>query len=525
MSNKREFDEELRDTQRTSPFEDIEHEEEAYDESYEDAYEDEYEPEYEDEEEEPGFLSTVKGKVLLGIIAALLIVTLALILLMLNGKQKDPAQQLPDHAAQQQPVTVAQTQAPTKAPEVIVFTPTQKPTEDPELIAKDDVEEEATQVPVIVVDVTKQPTATPKPTATPEPEATATPLPIILSNTPTPSPTPTATPTPSPSPTPTPSPKPTATPLIELAKGETNRQANLRESAAANGKVKKSINKGEAVTIHEVLLDKDGKMWYALTVDDIATDGYMRDYVVDTSKELTAPTPEPEATATPKPEEEQEAVEEAPEANAEAIGTGKTNRDANVRKVMNGKVIVTLRKNKAVDILSAKLDKQGKVWYEVQPQGSATVGFVRDYVIDLDKGVEVVIPTPTPAPTATPKADAKKTKEPEAATEKEASGESAAAEQDGREVLGTAKTNRDANVREKPNANAKLVRQLRKGNTLNIFGMYKDAKGNTWYEVATESGKTKGFVRDYVINVIEIDKTLEATTYQEEEKSEEKDIG
>ena len=61
------------------------------------------------------------------------------------------------------------------------------------------------------------------------------------------------------------------------------------------------------------------------------------------------------------------------------------------------------------------------------------------------------------------------------------------------------------------------MRQLSKGNALNIYGKYEDAKGNLWYEVATESGKTQGFVRDYVINVIEIDKTLEAEAYTEAE--------
>ena len=60
------------------------------------------------------------------------------------------------------------------------------------------------------------------------------------------------------------------------------------------------------------------------------------------------------------------------------------------------------------------------------------------------------------------------------------------------------------------------MRQLSQGNTLNIFARYKDDKGLIWYEVATESGKTQGFVRDYVVNVISIDKDAETMTYEAE---------
>jgi len=72
----------------------------------------------------------------------------------------------------------------------------------------------------------------------------------------------------------------------------------------------------------------------------------------------------------------------------------------------------------------------------------------------------------------------------------------------------------------KPASGAKLVRQLTKGNALNIFAKYEDAKGQIWYEVATESGKTKGFVRDYVINVLNIDKDVEVKAFEEAEPEE-----
>ena len=173
---------------------------------------------------------------------------------------------------------------------------------------------------------------------------------------------------------------------------------------------------------------------------------------------------------------------------------------------MNGKVLVTLRANKEVDILDAKLDKNGKLWYQVQPKDSSTVGFVRDYVIDVTSELKIDLPTPTPAPTEVPKAE--KTVEPDAQEPSES-------ELDARGLLGKAKTNRDANVREKPVSGAKLVRQLSKGNALNIYAKYQDKDGNIWYEVATESGKTAGFVRDYVLGILEIDKSIETMTYEQ----------
>ena len=81
------------------------------------------------------------------------------------------------------------------------------------------------------------------------------------------------------------------------------------------------------------------------------------------------------------------------------------------------------------------------------------------------------------------------------------------------EVVGKVTTNRAANVREKPSSSAKVVRQLSQGNKLNVLGRYEGADGEIWYEVVTTSGKTYGFVRDYVVYVTEMDRDLETQTY------------
>ena len=55
---------------------------------------------------------------------------------------------------------------------------------------------------------------------------------------------------------------------------------------------------------------------------------------------------------------------------------------------------------------------------------------------------------------------------------------------------------------------------LSAGNVLNVYARYRDENDQIWYEVATESGKTQGYVRDYVVNVLEIDKNAETLTYE-----------
>lgn len=55
-----------------------------------------------------------------------------------------------------------------------------------------------------------------------------------------------------------------------------NRDAKLRADTSANAKVKKTIKKGESVTIHEAKTDSTGKLWYYLTVDDSRDEGWMQ---------------------------------------------------------------------------------------------------------------------------------------------------------------------------------------------------------------------------------------------------------
>lgn len=532
MARERDYDEDLGQTKRVSPYRDLpgqedepavdydgydeqggyqdadqaeaygEYEEygqneyaDEYDEEYADEYDGEdtdreYEEEYGDEQEDGGFFSTLPGKIVTGVIALLIVALVALLVVRFLSR---PADLQSGNVSTSLPSAAEET----KAPGSIVFAPVTKPTEIP------------TPVP------TAEPTDVPKPTDTP--------LPIIMTNTPTPSPTPTVTPTPSPTPTPAPTATPEPTKVPEIGAGEVNRDAKLRSGASSSAGVKSTIKKGERVTIHDTVLDESSKVWYALTVDDLATTGWMRDYVVDTDEKIAKPTHTPKPTATPDPDAEDE-VDDEPEAKAtpeptkapaeDVIGIGRTNKEANVRKVMNGKVIVQLRKNKKVEILNVKTDKNGKLWYEVRPEGSSTVGYVRDYLIDLEDDVKFEIPTATPKPQATP--DEKE--EPAADTEQEDKKEESILD---REIIGRAKTKKPSNVRVKPVAGAKLIRQLSKGIELMVLDKYKSenksGEEEIWYEVCTESGKTHGFVRDYLLDFSEFDQDYEAKTYGEAE--------
>ncbi len=509
---RRDYDDDLDQPKRSSPYQDLhEQDEDGYD-DYDD---------YEDDDmmDEPrGRKSTVRKKssrsastrmkLLSVVIVLLVIVLIALVIVKFAlGSKKAPIT-VPS------PTDTPQTEQ-TTSPSSIVFAPisqaTNAPTADTAYTNEPDLggygddnaydgnegfEGEATEEPVIetpepVIQNTAAPViATSAPTA--EPQPTGTPLPIILTNTPTPTPEPTATPTPSPTPEPTATPTPSPTPVADLATGTVNRDANLRANAASNAKVKKTIKKGESVTIHETKLDSTNKVWYYLTVDDTNDEGWMRDYVVTTADGLTKPTATPKAEAASTTPTPTAAETESSAANEEIIATGKTNREANLRKVMNGKVITQLKKNKTVEIYEILKDKKGNTWYRVKPQGSSTEGYVRDYVITLDGSVSG-----------------------------ETSGASTgttAAEQPNlldRDVIGRALTNRAANVREKPLSNATVVRQLGNGTKLQILAKYAGVKEETWYEVVTESGKTYGFVRDYVINVTKLDKNAPTLTYEQ----------
>ena len=509
---RRGYDDDLDQPKRSSPYQDLhEQDEDGYD-GYDDYEDDDMMDEPRERKstvrKKSSRSASTRMKLLSVVIVLLVIVLIALVIVKFAlGSKKAPIT-VPS------PTDTPQTEQ-TTSPSSIVFAPisqaTNAPTADTAYTDEPDLggygddnayngdegfEVKATEEPVVetpepVIQNTAAPViATSAPTA--EPQPTGTPLPIILTNTPTPTPEPTATPTPSPTPEPTATPTPSPTPVADLATGTVNRDANLRANAASNAKVKKTIKKGESVTIHETKLDSTNKVWYYLTVDDTNDEGWMRDYVVTTADGLTKPTATPKAeaaSATPTPAA---AETESSAANEEIIATGKTNREANLRKVMNGKVITQLKKNKTVEIYEILKDKKGNTWYRVKPQGSSTEGYVRDYVITLDGSVSG-----------------------------ETSGTSTgttAAEQPNlldRDVIGRALTNRAANVREKPLSNATVVRQLGNGTKLQILAKYAGVKEETWYEVVTESGKTYGFVRDYVINVTKLDKNAPTLTYEQ----------
>ena len=505
MANERDTDFET--PERESPYQELDLRDD------EENFDDEYEYEYDDDDEEyapsglMGFLSTVQGKVLAIAIALLLAILIGVVIWRFVFFKPADDTALPPA---EPPVT--QTQEPDST---LVFGPAAGQPEAQ--IGDSDGDNADADVPIVFGPSDDTPPVS-EPEETEAPKATETPLPIILSNTPTPTPTaaPTATPSPSPEITPTP------TPRVDIGTGKTNRDARLRASMSANASVKKTVARGETVTIHEAATDSDGKLWYAVTVDDIATEGWMRDYVVTLDGKLATPAPsesgEPEQTA-------------APTATPEGvIGTGKTNRDpANVRKIMNGQVIVQLRKNRPVSILDVKQDKNGDTWYQIRTE-NGKVGFVRDYVITLDKGVTLPEATVEPAKeeTATLSAEADTSVKVETAVPDTSAAPNASATLDAsteptptptpspeelilqREVIGSAVTNREANVRERPDG--KVVRQLSKKTELRLLEKFEVA-GKIWYEVATETGKTHGYVRDYVIDITEIDMDLAAKPY------------
>ena len=470
MARRREIPEDLGKTKRINPYQQIEEEYGAdmhsaadeymdeYTDEYESEYADEYEGEQEEDEQRVGFFSTLPGRIALIVIVLLFAALVVLLAIRFLRKPAEP-KQLP-----QTQTTAAAAQS-TPTPGVIVFMPNEQTAEP-----------------------TSVPTSAPTPTAKPEP--TNTPLPIILTNTPTPSPSPTPTPTPTATPVPTPTPTPEPTEVPSIGKGEVNRDANLRESAASNGKVKQKIEKGEAVTIHESLLDTTGKVWYQLTVDDLAVSGFMRDYVVDLEEKIAKPTYTPKPEETPTDVEKEEAAAEAEnninETEAEVVAPEETvlavataNRDANLRKSMGGTVLATIKKGKRVSIFEVLKDKKGNVWYRLNADGKE--GYMRDFVIDLE-GEDVEL-------------------KPETAVTKTS--------------VGTAKTNRAANVRQTPVSDGKIIRQISEGTKLYITGKYQDTYQQIWYQISTESGNTTGFMRDYVLDNVKLDDGVETQTYTE----------
>ena len=282
-----------------------------------------------------------------------------------------------------------------------------------------------------------------------------------------------------------------AEPTANIGTGTVNRDAKLRADTSANAKVKKTIKKGESVTIHEAKTDSTGKLWYYLTVDDSRDEGWMRDYVVTTATKISASASD-KTTASDAADSSETTVSAETSVGIEVIATGKTNRAANLRETMGGKVLVQLKKGTKINIYEQLTDTKGNVWYQAQAQNGTKVGYMRDYVVTLDSDA------------STESANGGTTSATETSTENL---------QD-REVIGKATTNRAANVREEPLANAKVVRQLGNGMELQILAKYAGVKEETWYEVITASGKTYGFVRDYVVYVTKLDKNAPTLTYE-----------
>lgn len=474
---------------------------------YQNISDDEYEDDYDDYDDEEAYTSSSvkkgarKGggnfggtaKLLVAVIVLLVVILIALVIVraVLSKKTTQPDNVQPTASVDTIPEQ-------TTIPAPIVFGPTVDATEEPiqngdDSLATDDwntgyQDDTAVETPE-PESATAEPTAVPTPTPTPEP--TDTPLPIILTNTPTPTPEPTATPTPSPSPTPSPTPEPTPTPVANIGTGKVNRDAKLRADTSANAKVKKTIKKGESVTIHEAKTDSTGKLWYYLTVDDSRDEGWMRDYVVTTATKISASASD-KTTASDAADSSETTVSAETSGGNEVIATGKTNRAANLRQTMGGKVLVQLKKGTKINIYEQLTDTKGNVWYQAQAQNGTKVGYMRDYVVTLDSDA------------STESANGGTTSATETSTENL---------QD-REVIGKATTNRAANVREEPLANAKVVRQLGNGMELQILAKYAGVKEETWYEVITASGKTYGFVRDYVVYVTKLDKNAPTLTYE-----------
>lgn len=495
MARKRDYEDgDFDPPKRSSPYQNISDDE--YEEDYDDTY---------DDEEAYTSSSVKKGarkgggnfggtaKLLVAVIVLLVVILIALVIVraVLSKKTTQPDNVQPTASVDTIPEQ-------TTIPAPIVFGPTVDATEGPiqngdGSLETDDwdtgyQDDTAVETPE-PESATAEPTAVPTPTPTPEP--TDTPLPIILTNTPTPTPEPTATPTPSPSPTPSPTPEPTPTPVANIGTGKVNRDAKLRADTSANAKVKKTIKKGESVTIHEAKTDSTGKLWYYLTVDDSRDEGWMRDYVVTTATKISASASD-KTTASDAADSSETTVSAETSGGNEVIATGKTNRAANLRQTMGGKVLVQLKKGTKINIYEQLMDTKGNVWYQAQAQNGTKVGYMRDYVVTLDSDA------------STESANGGTTSATETSTENL---------QD-REVIGKATTNRAANVREEPLANAKVVRQLGNGMELQILAKYAGVKEETWYEVITASGKTYGFVRDYVVYVTKLDKNAPTLTYE-----------
>ncbi|MFR5785858.1 MAG: SH3 domain-containing protein [Christensenellales bacterium] len=278
--------------------------------------------------------------------------------------------------------------------------------------------------------------------------------------------------------------------MAEIGTGTVNRDAKLRADAVANAKVKKTIKKGESVTIHEAKTDSTGKLWYYLTVDDSrgrGLDARLRRH--DREQKISASDSEQHGGSESAADRRETAVSDRDERrNQEVIATGEDEPRGQSAPNDGRQGACAAQKGTKVNIYEQTTDTKGNVWYQAQAQNGEKVGYLRDYVVTLDKGAST--------------------------TGSSASTAAAAEDLQDREVIGKATTNRAANVREEPLANATVVRQLGNGMELQILAKYAGVKEETWYEVVTASGKTHGFVRDYVVYVTKLDKNAPTLTYE-----------
>jgi uncharacterized protein YgiM (DUF1202 family) len=365
---------------------------------------------------------------------------------------------------------------------------------------EEEVAEEPENEPMFVAQV---PEATPTPTpemviqtvratntpAPSKPPVTESPLPVILTNTPTPSPSPTPTPTLEPTSTPTPSPVP------KLGLGVVKKDGNLREKGNSGAKVIKVIRKGKELTILSAEKDKKGNLWFFVAVEGVEKHGFMRDYLISVNQEDEENVNEYIAGLNG----ESETSTDAKSTPSDVIGAGKLNKDANFRETMNGKLITQLRKGRRIEILSVRTDKKGETWYECRVVDGKKIGFIRTFLVDLDKGVDLgsgiqlaketreaqVTPSPTPQ---TQVLDM--------------------------EIIGTANIKKPANVREKPLSNAKVIRQLSKGISVKILAKVT-SNGEIWYEIATDTGKTHGYVKENLLTITQLPMNLTPAEWSE----------
>ncbi len=208
-------------------------------------------------------------------------------------------------------------------------------------------------------------------------------------------------------------------------------------------------------------------------MDDSKDDeGWMRDYVVTTKQKISATTPSDTAEeSTAGGEGDGGFDRDERESGSDRDGEDEPRGQSAPNDGRQG--ACAAQRGTKVNIYEQTMDKRATSEHIRRRRRTAKVGYLRDYVVTLDKGAST--------------------------TGSSASTAAAAEDLQDREVIGKATTNRAANVREEPLANATVVRQLGNGMELQILAKYAGVKEETWYEVVTASGKTHGFVRDYVV--------------------------